>query len=423
MPFTFDQSREQKFNDFAIEHLKKLTAMAVQLFLSNARAQEELSTPAHKDAEIEVDEKYGPEKTAKFMGLGGVALGLVLGMSKKTSKSMDSLMAKPLNRGLVMQVAAILGFVSGGQVKRDLKVLDQNKNYVEKLLKDFKGKTPDTVVDTEVALTETAAAGANGLSINSNSIPRKNDGKELVTEILGIPCPGGMDEETGECLDIDALEVVKESASITDLGGINGGILDTLKGLTGATNEVFKGNLEKATELIGEFGTAKNAASLNNNIKKVQETLNNQLTAEGKTPINFSEGVKSVSNHLDDLIKAEARKAPGGLASLFPNQRKGGESKFLPAENQGVKRRFASRRKLPFKKRKNFRRGGSSKGSNTLFFGSFKSKPGQTKSEKEFGKYKTDLNDINKKKELSIFRVISSRYIRSGFKRLLEKKN
>ena len=387
--------------------------------------QEDLEAEEHISAEINNVGKYGPTKMMKFMGLGAAAAGLALGMVSKTGGAMDSLIAKPMNRGLLMQATAILAFSTSSQVAKDLEKIEKNRKVVRGILTKFKGKSAATEVEVSADTLSTQSsevAGTSQLSISAQSIIQKDAslGQEFLRDSLAIPCPGGYNGE-GDCQESEGLTLeVEKIASESGLGNLLAGFVQPLDTINNLSKETLNGNVEKASALFSEIGTKKLGA-ISKTLKEVQDKVNQTRVDRGKAPIDFKSKAESIGGQLQNLVRGEASYAPGGLAAFKPIS---GSVDTITADSQG-KISVAKQVNRGFLPPKNFKkRKGSSSGGSGVMFGSFSSrKPAsQTKSAKELSKYKEKFSDINQSESVNIFKIISSRYTKTALPSFFKRK-
>ena len=117
-----------------------------------------------------------PSAQAGTMGLlmvgGGVALGVLVGMCKSLSKTIDDFLFAPKKRGIIWGVLAGLSFMASSSSTKTMKKIEDNLKKIDEILKGVKDSTSNgvTIGNSSASSTPTTLADSSN-SITASSTP------------------------------------------------------------------------------------------------------------------------------------------------------------------------------------------------------------------------------------------------------------
>ena len=164
-----------------------------------------------------------------YLGLGAAMIGLAVSMMAPTSDMIENLIGKAINRGLLFQAVAILAIVNHGIVKKNLETVQENKRYVQGIIKRFENEE-GVGVDQDGDLPNVPAQvlprndklDASGVTLPRAQILAQNKAtKKFVQETIGVPCPGGfikIKDGEQECSQPDLTTDIVEDYKESDIG-------------------------------------------------------------------------------------------------------------------------------------------------------------------------------------------------------------
>ena len=403
---------------------------------TEALDEEELEAEENFRADINSVGEFGPSRAVKFLGFGAALGGVALSMVGGTSKFVDNWVGKPFNRGILFQATAILTIVNKGIVSRNLETMKENRDYVRDLLNRLEdeegvavtGSSTDSITgssssDTGGIVRDPSLSGLNLSTSSSVQRQEQQELADLINNELGIPCVDGRDSN-GNCTDPQLAERVQEEN--TDLGGLAANFTGPLGTLSRLTQTASRGQVAASNELLTTLGNNRTAKAVETGLRAIQREVNQELFDNGEEIIDFKGQSEGVARSLENIVRNEARRIPGGLAAIG-NQ--GPAARNLQASLSPVKRTAtdASRKKgngLKFsapKKSFSSKSRKSRKSSNKYnLFGSRNKK--NVSAKKALEDRAVEHQDISKNKEVSIFKILSSRYKRSAVPQFFNRK-
>ncbi|MBT6324934.1 MAG: hypothetical protein HOJ35_03125, partial [Bdellovibrionales bacterium] len=197
-------------------------------------------------------------------------------------------------------------------------------------------------------------------------------------------------------------------------GNLTQGVQDTLNQNNTGPAEAAAGNVDSAA--LKKLG------------KDLKNQINSNLKGSGKPEIDFDGGIKQMQDDMKGAIvktlNGLSKDELNGLMSSFGG---GLDLNSDLTEEEGEKeddfdaKRLAARNKKPEDDEK---KDESIKGldMNLDFAKKIKKTQGSLKSGRELSKYKSNIKDITKNDKVSIFKILTIRYIKSAFPIFLKKK-
>jgi hypothetical protein len=195
------------------------------------------------------------------------------------------------------------------------------------------------------------------------------------------------------------------------LGGL--GFVDMVTGQRGVTKEA----------LLASGSADANIVAATNALGKAQKQVNSQLVAMNKPPIDFNKATADMANQLNQVTDTALQKAGTTPAAFLASMGRGSESSAIlssipeKAAAPALAKKFATSPAVGF--------GGGS--SSTARKGGFSLKEDKPSLESapdvaatDNSKLAIDKGDVSKDSGASIFNIISERYLKSGFAKLLD---
>ena len=386
--------------------------------------------------------KYGPKKSMKYLGLGAALIGVAIGMSSKASGTMDKWISKPINRGLLFQTVAILAIVNHSIVKKNLEKVESNRAYVKGILDRFEVQESNSIEGEDVPIslaqqdTRSIPANSKNVVLPRNTLAASNyEQKELKKLIkdLGVPCANGR-LPNGDCVPVDISKGAKEVASsIGSAAALE--LLKPLSSISKVYNDASKGKFESAVRTLEGLGNKKNVKGLETALQKIQKEVNKVQFENGGKIVDFKKQTQNLAGEFRNPVIDAIRRTPGGFNSFQSFLGVGRSSSGLNSslsnslsqtkENNEAKNKkkeekpetkpiaFAEPVKFdsnikPFNKKFNLRKRKKIKKKLTP--------------ERAFAGNVLEHHDVVKKKEESIFRILSHRYLKTALPKLFKKK-
>ncbi|PIK14994.1 hypothetical protein [Halobacteriovorax sp. JY17] len=333
--------------------------------------------------------------------LGGVA-GIALALFKTTSYLVDNFMATPGNRGLIWIVGAGLALVASNSSKKIQESAEKNSGKIQEIINKLNSQGQKNV----------DSLGGNRLAIPSQ-IPFKLKGNAPLS--IGpdkAPCadkPG-----TSGCGSLRS--GIEKNAGFASLGGSFG----ALAGTAGAAADGVTGsdNIPSAS-VDGLVQLSKENNAVQKKLRAVQRKFNQALKESGKSPLDFEKLNENILAKLRKNTQAALAKsgksAADVLAALGPVANSKEEEKPKVAatpKNEKLKMTSGTAKK----NNGGFKLDLENEGSNDALQ-SDEVLANQAAANALNGEAQ---DDIVANKDVSIFKVISVRYLKSGFNKLLD---
>lgn len=379
-----------------MDTIKKLGAELFNLLIPSAHADFQLS----------------------MLGLGVVAIGVLVKLMKASWPLLDRSMAIPLHRGIAFTAAGLLAGATGATSKKLEKQMRENKLKIQELEEKMRIAIHDTgsvqgAVDNE---------NYKGL-VDANS--KDSEIFKLSAVDGSFPCPVRLVKTGGGCESLE--KGVTEGFEWEQFGGAlkSSAMLGTQSadGIIGNTT-LSEGTLDKIETLKN------NAIATRNDLDGIKLFLNDQSKREGEAETNFAESVdkfaKDFSRANISTLEQEGMTPNEMISAWF------GESPFPESPNNNLEAQIAEiapesvlspepnikneLTKEPTKREEfsyEFRDAGEVSVTSEASDGSMI----VTLSDD----YELD-GDIVSNKDVSIFKVISNRYFLSGYPRLFDLK-
>lgn len=352
-----------------------------------------------------------PSAEAGWLPLLGLAGGAAIGAFGLTymglAVELDALLFVPSNRVIAWGTLAALSFMASRSSDNVIKKLDENIKKIDKILADMnalqKGINSSNLADQGI---QVKGIGSAKGSIQSFSVDDKvksqcmqsNDSsncKSLADSLTGMPGFGNLPDSFKD--------IASQSARLGD--GVSG------------TNGISGSTLANAESL------ANRQSAVAKLLKAQQEKLNAQLSAAGKPKVDFD---KEQAKFLDRL-KTAAKKGldskgvtPAGFLSSIGATPI--DSKAAGLSDLGKKDTDKKASQLPVE----MEGGGAGVDDTSGLALDFKDAPAGEEfaanavGKDSAGEYDVKTDEINGENGPSLFEVISGRYLKSGYPKLLE---
>ncbi len=347
---------------------------------------------------------------AGTMALLGIAGGALLTLIPSLSRTIDLYIYTPGGRIIawgIMTTAALLGAKAS---QNEIDKIDDNIKKIDKILAEMnalqKGIKANNVQEQQVKMAGFNTNNSSELSLSSNSAVKTN----CLTSNSSSNCPS-LENQIKNMPGFSDLpdsfkSLTSQSAKIGDgLSGVNGISGATLSGINSMANN--------------QNAIAKAAAAL-------KSKINNQLAGNKKGKIDFDKE----ENKLNALLKNDVRKALESkgmsgdrvLASMGLGGMAEAHAKAVASQAASAKKSLGANPVVPQAnpnagKDKTFDLDFKEAGADPALAGVAGANGGGAAAEEN---YDIGQNDINTNSGESIFQMISNRYLKSGYPKLLE---
>ena len=332
--------------------------------------------------------------------LGGVA-GIALALFKTTGAWVDNFMATPGNRGLIWIAGAGLALVASNSSKKIQESAEKNSGKIQKIIDKLNNQ----------GLKNVDSLGGSRLAIPSQ-IPFKLKGNAPLS-IGPEKAPCADKSGTTGCGSIRS--GVEKNAGFASLGGSFG----ALAGAAGAAADGITGSDNiPSSSVDGLVQLSKENNAVQKKLRAVQRKFNKALKESGKSPLDFEKLNKNILAKLRKNTQAALAKsgksAADVLAALGPVAAKEETKKEVAAKPKNKKLKMTSG--AVKKNNGGFKLDLENEGSNDAL-NNEEVLANQTAANALNGEAQ---DDIVGNKDVSIFKVISVRYLKSGFNKLLD---
>jgi hypothetical protein len=340
--------------------------------------------------------------TSLLFGAGGAAAGMMLG--DKFGGMIDGFLHTPLRRGIVWGVLAGLAYMAMSSTQGEIDKIDEQIKKIDEI----------------IAAMETNGSGnASGNSNpTSSALFSKTNNTPLSKDLFttsnkdGINNPCVIGGGSGNCPSVKSAIANSDPTQSNDpslqaVGLGVGTLADKIQGKPGITN----GALESANGVLGSANLVKKA------IAKTKASINDQLRKMGQTPIDFKKEEAQLTKQLLNTTENAMRKSGGSFGGGMGS---GGDTSSAGDKANGKEDGsliYAKNKPSPLSS-------GSAPRSRGLDFkedrsglqtGAEVTNPGTMNDN-----YKLNKAEISTDPAASIFNVISERYFKSGYPKLLE---
>lgn len=354
------------------------------------------------------------------LGLGAVALGVVLKMSKVNFPFLDKLMSVPLQRGIAYSAVAALAGASGVMSKRLENAMKENQGKIDQVINQVKSST-----EVQSAI-ESINSSSEKQLIEATLPTATSFNNDIQIEGKPFPCPEGQSTDEG-CSKLgenlsDSFAFKMFAGKSAELAKIATTTANTSDGIIGAST-LSGSSLQGVNELSGKSALARKK------VDEIQDDVNAMEKFGKRKPTNF----KLRTEKLVGNIKSSARKSlqdarlnPRNIlgifrhASISPEEELGKYEEAATEDVQNVTDLEQERNLANISPKAKER-------SNEFFFDFDDSNENVVKTVEglkhvDASKEDFDLQniDIVKKPDVSIFDVITNRYLRSGYPRLFK---
>jgi hypothetical protein len=341
-----------------------------------------------------------------MMGLAGGAAASYLLIKGPLAAAIDTQMYVPMRRGIVFGVLAGLSYMASKSSQDQIDKINANIENIDKILAELNNLKNGVNVKTaaEQQLKMQSVLGITNPEIAINPNPN-----------VKMDCIGSSGNTNCKALDLQSINGPSLSG-VPELKSIATTAANLGNGMSGV-NTMSSATLANANNLLGK----QNAIS--KLLAKAQSNLNEQLISSGKPAIDFAGEQKNLLNSWNKQtaksLKAGGMSAGAFLASIGGTPIAGALAEVSkPAIMPAMKSGGASSG------------GGSSGGGSSakdktfnLDFkeaGAVAGDAGVKAEDSSSGKFDIGKNDINTNSDESIFQLISNRYLKSGYPKLLE---
>lgn len=350
-----------------------------------------------------------PKAEASMMSLLGLGVGAAASfwlLKGTLGTAIDTMMYVPLNRGIIFGVLAGLAFMASKSSQSQIDAIEKNIEKIDRILKDLgaleKGVKTGTISEQQIQMAP--------LNKNLNASVPLSSGTTNKTDCI-------VSSGNGNCASL--------SETVSSMPGYSG-LPDSFKSIASQSAKLGDG-LSGASSISGTtLGDAASLAgkqkAIANLLAKSQRKLNERLTASGKANVDFNKEQKGLLRRMN-AATSRGLASKGSSAGSFLSSV--GSTPISNAE--------AAVAAVPYSGKASLGSGGLGSGGS----GSF-SAPGKKDFELDFKdaagdpalaagaeagkeeKFDIGTNDINTDSGESIFELISNRYIKSGYPKLLD---
>jgi hypothetical protein len=345
-----------------------------------------------------------PEAQASWLpllGLSGATALSFFALTGTAAVQIDMMMFVPFNRAIAFAGFGALSLAAANSSSNVVSQIDEHIAKIDKILNELtiksKGsKTQEisqqTIAFKTAATNQTPTQTENEATKKASPCMQNNSSencKPLANQLVNMPGFGNLPESFKGV----ASQAVSLGDSLSGSKGVSGSAISAANAL-GSKSNAIAGLVKKQQEKLliesgGKLDAAKGQAdffkrfnnAMKNDLRKNGQTATGLMASLGMSPIT-----EPVNNPADDLKKMESSVASVGSAAAGSEEKKSGEEKSLDLD--------FSEQPLD-----------SSSVVGTA--------PASTE-------YEIETNDISKEDGPSLFDLISSRYIKSGYPKLLE---
>jgi hypothetical protein len=343
-----------------------------------------------------------------LLGLGAGAAASYFLLDNTLGTMVDTMMYVPLNRAMLFGVLAGLCYMASQASQGQMDEIDENIKKIDGLLASMnaleKGIKANQISEQQIKLGSISGNRTQDMPISSNSSVKteciigsgSSNCKSLSDTMQAMP---GFSD-----LPDSFKSIASQSAKIGD-------------GLSG-TNVVSGSTLAAASNLGGKQN------AVNKLLKNAQKKLNNKLAAAGKPAVDFKKEQKNLLGKLNSQAAGALRSggmSPAGFLSNVGSSSIGGGAGTGAGDADSEK---GSGKKAVAAVPGTFSGSGSSPRGKDFDL-DFKETEDSADAKledatPEAGKFDIGTNDINTDSGESLFELISNRYIKSGYPKLLE---
>lgn len=342
-----------------------------------------------------------------FGGLG-VGVGIVLIFKKSIQGILDTLWGRPWKRAIAYGLMSTLAFTTSKKNEDVAKDMEENINKIRAIQNRF----------NNLQRSRGIINGAFNRGGNLTAIPLRA-GTQISPAEKPMPCLH--QNKNKKCVSAEGLIENSLGQSNLDLPGGVVGIART----AGATADGISGRSNITGAAVDGVNTlSANATKLDRLKRKLQQRLNNQLKKDGKKPFNFAQAEKNLLGKLQgSMLKSMDRKGISGqdaFAAAFPSTNPSSLGKPVKEE---LKNAVANVKQPKVNVAQPNFRGNSGGGFNfDMDADELKAEPLAEEKIGLDGLAEGDLevDDIVQDANVSIFKVISVRYLKSGYPRVLK---
>lgn len=350
-------------------------------------------------------------KVAAGVGVALAAAGLLYGISGKGFQIIDRFMSTPGHRALVWAGIAALAAATAYLSKEIADKMNGNAQRIDEMIAAMRRLDDNGKID------DIGRPPGTHQPITPTIIKPTTDIKVDPTGVTTLPCVGGGEppcKSISGNLDKTAGFIELQSNPLGNLATLTGQVADGIQGQSTLT----AGTLDKAQSLANQ----KEAVAKRN--KGIFDGLNKLRLKDKKKPIDYDKESKRFADSMMKAARRELRANPRGVSGLFASM-----APTLPLNNleeelakedkaEGIIDETTATATLQ----------GNNKGQDAGFSFDFGEDNGNTILESEEVAALPDViegetgNDIIDKPNVPIWTIISVRYMKSGFPRLLEVK-
>ncbi|EQC47420.1 hypothetical protein [Bacteriovorax sp. Seq25_V] len=355
-----------------------------------------------------------PKAEAAGMGdlLKGIA-GAIAGYYIGQSTMINSLITTPNHRAILWGSLAAYGYMVASNTKDTAKTAKENAEKINKILKKMDRSRASVQMNTKLA----GASAANlGRQIN---IGRK--AQELGTT---FPCSNGSSKDSNGNVVCNPAPFTTNS-SFSGSGGFPSAVAPLMQaagrfvGSTQGGSSVSDGSMANIDTINGQ------QSAINGLLDKAKKNLNKTLLSSGKKPVDFNKQQNQVMKGLANAVKSGLNKSGTTGPSLLARMGYGPQSESANKKETDV---AEAAKEITASVDKNSGKGLEAKKPGFDFdFSAGNTDAIVAAKNEEFDANAAAANadaeikdDIIQDKSVSIFKVISIRYKKSGFKRLLD---
>ncbi len=336
-----------------------------------------------------------------MIGLAGGAAASYFLIQGPLAAAIDTQMYVPLRRGIVFGVLAGLSYLASKSSQDQIDKINANITNIDKILAELNNLKNGVDVKTaaEQQLKMQSVLGITNPEIAINPNPN-----------VKMDCIGSTGNTNCKALDLQSINGPSLSG-VPDLKSLATTAANLGNGMSG-TNTMSSATLASANNLLGK----QNAIS--KLLAKAQSNLNEQLISSGKPAIDFAGEQKNLLNSWNKQtaksLRAGGMSAGAFLASIGGTPIAGALAEVSkPAIMPAMKNGGATSV------------GGSSAKDKTFNLdfkeaGAVAGDTGAKAEDSSSGKFDIGKNDINTNSAESLFQLISNRYLKSGYPKLLE---
>ncbi|OUR98546.1 hypothetical protein A9Q84_03800 [Halobacteriovorax marinus] len=338
-----------------------------------------------------------------FMGMFAAIIGIVVALKMSTATAMDFWMTTPLHRGIAWTVGAGLAMVSAGQTAKIQETAESNAEKIQ------------TIIDRYGQMKNASKQNLSGYNVSIPSrIPFPISGNEPINLGPGkAPCVNS--NKTSGCKSLKS--GIEKNQGFSSLGGNFGALAGSVGG---AADAISGSGSIPGSGVDGIVNLSKKNEAIQKKLRQMQRKVNSGLKKTGRRPLDFDKLNKKLLARLRKSTANQLRKsgksAGSLLASLGPVSNKGDskEEKKVAAANNTKPTIGGAGRKA--KRAPVFSLDLENEGGNE----GLSAEDVLANQEAVNAMNEESQDDIVFNKEVSIFKVISVRYLKSGFNKLLE---